>query len=200
MSRVWPRLISVIMQYLVGAIIGAACGLLIGFVFLVVGFVRWRQEADMHWWFGMFAFLGAMWAVVLFARPRPMSQSESLDRQARWPWSLIPWRVDHETLVVSDVLALTQAGAMGLSLVDGPWVVFLAGLVAIAALFFQVLLSAGIFGVKLFAIWPPVGHAAMYADPQPILEVSWFRAMRGLLASVALIGVWFAVSHLRSVT
>jgi hypothetical protein len=123
-----------------------------------------------------------------------MSLSEFLDRLWRWPWSLIPGRVDHETLVVSDVIALIQVVALAACFIDGPWVIFAAP-IAMIALAFQVLISLGIFMVKLLAIWPPVGHAAMHATPQPIRDVSWPRAMRGFLVSLATVIVWAVVAH-----
>jgi hypothetical protein len=122
-----------------------------------------------------------------------MSLSEFIDRLWRWPWSLIPGRVDHETLVVSDVIALIQVVSAGVCLVDGPWVIF-AGPISMIAFAFQVLISLGIFMVKLLATWPPVGHAAMHATPQPIRGVSWFRAMRGFLISLATVIAWVVVS------
>ena len=128
-----------------------------------------------------------------------MSLSDFIDRLGRWPWSLIPWRVDRETLVVSDIIAFVQAFALTLCFFDGPWVIF-AGPISMSALFFQVLISAGIFVTKLRATWPPVGHAAMYATPQPIRDVSWLKAMRGLLISSATVAVWAAVSHVRGAT
>ena len=128
-----------------------------------------------------------------------MSLSEFIDRLWRWPWSLIPGRVDHETLIVSDVLAFIQAFSLALCFVDGPWVIF-AGPISMIALFFQILISLGIFMVKLLATWPPVGHAAMYATPQPIRDVSWLRAMRGFLISAVTVAVWAAVSYVRSAT
>ena len=123
-----------------------------------------------------------------------MSLSEFIDRLWRWPWSLIPGRVDHETLVVSDVLALIQAVALAVCFIDGPWVIF-AGPISMIALAFQVLISLGIFMVKLLATWPPVGHATMHATPQPIRDVSWPRAMRGFVISFATVVVWMAVSY-----
>jgi len=122
-----------------------------------------------------------------------MSLSEFIDRLWRWPWSLIPGRVDHETLVVSDVIALIQVVSAGVCLVDGPWVIF-AGPISMIAFGFQVLISLGIFMVKLLATWPPVGHAALHATPQPIRDVSWFRAMRGFLISLATVIAWVVVS------
>jgi hypothetical protein len=128
-----------------------------------------------------------------------MSLSEFIDRLGRWPWALMPWRVDHGTLVVSDIIAFIQAFALALCIFEGPWVIF-AGPMAMIAFFFQVLISAGIVVTKLRATWPPVGHAAMYPTPQPIREVSWLKAMRGLLISLALAGVWVAIPHVRSAT
>ena len=128
-----------------------------------------------------------------------MSLSEIIDRLWRWPWSLIPLRVDRETLVVSAILAFIQAVALAFCLVDRPWVIF-AGPISMIALFFQILISLGIFGVKLLATWPPVGHAAMHATPQPIRDVSWPRAMRGFLISLAMVAVWATVSYVRSAT
>jgi len=128
-----------------------------------------------------------------------MSLSEFIDRLGRWPWALIPWRVDRETLVVSDIIAFIQAFALALCFFDGPWVLF-AGPISMIALFFQVLISAGICVTKLRATWPPVGHAAVYATPQPIHDVSWPRAMRGFLISLATVAVWAVVSHVRSAT
>jgi hypothetical protein len=102
--------------------------------------------------------------------------------------------VDHETLVVSDVLALIQAVALALCFIHVPWAIF-AGPISMIALAFQVLISLGIFMVKLLATWPPVGHAALNATPQPIRDVSWPRAMRGFLISFATVVVWIVVSY-----
>jgi hypothetical protein len=128
-----------------------------------------------------------------------MSLSELLDRMGRWPWALIPWRVDRETLIVSDIIAVVQALAIALCFVEGPWVIF-AGPISVIALFFQVLISSGIFVVKLLATWPPIGHSAMYADPQPIRTMSWLRAMRGFVISLVLVAVWMVASHVQSAT
>jgi len=123
-----------------------------------------------------------------------MSLSEFIDRLWRWPWSLIPGRVDRETLVVSDVIALVQFVSAAVCLFDGPWVIF-AGPISMIAFAFQVLISLGIFMVKLLATWPPVGHAAMHAAPQPIRDVSWLRAMRGFLVSLAVVVAWAVVAY-----
>jgi len=128
-----------------------------------------------------------------------MSLSEFIDRLWRWPWSLIPGRVDHETLIVSDIIAGIQLVALASCLVEGPWVIF-AGPISMIALFFQILLSLGIFAVKLLATRPPVGHFAMFATPQPIRDVSWPRAMRGFLVSMGAAAVWVVISYARSAT
>jgi hypothetical protein len=123
-----------------------------------------------------------------------VSLSEFIERLSRWPWSLIPRRVDDDALLVSDVIAGVQFVALAFCLMEGPWVIF-AGPIFMIALFFQVLISSGIFAVKFLAARPSVGHFAMFATPSPIHDVSWPRAMRGFLLSMGVVAVWVVVSY-----
>jgi hypothetical protein len=118
-----------------------------------------------------------------------MSLRDINDLIGKWPTSLFPWRrIDDETLFGSDVLAVVQA--LSLSVVGiayhlrSDWVI-LAMFTFMFALFFQVPLALGIAIAKLRAHWPPVGHAAMFAEPESIHDISWLRALRGGLLSAA---------------
>ena len=120
-----------------------------------------------------------------------MNWSEFLNTAGKWPWAPFPLRrVDEETLVASDIIALVQAGSLVIAYVANNGLAIPAMLTFGGALVLQFPLASGIAFAKFRAIWPPVGHAAAFADPEPIRDFSWFRALRGGVVSAGTTAIW----------
>lgn len=114
----------------------------------------------------------------------------------RWPLPLV---ADMETVITSDVLAGVQGVAFAVWHLIDDWFIF-AALTFGLALVLQVLMVSGIVLAKIRAMWPPVGYAAAFSEPEPLGEIAWSRALRGAVISAAITAAWFLTNSVQSTT
>lgn len=108
---------------------------------------------------------------------------------SRWIHELaIPGRPDVSSVHASYAFAAVVLVGLVLARLTTFWPWFT---LAMLAFLLQLRLQVGIVLAKLRAtLPPPVGHAEMFPEPQPLKNISWLRACGGFLASIALIAAY----------